>query len=145
MTDRFVIMESSASMPNSCKGTYRNIAVIETDCKTLPKMISDRARGCVRIVQYWGPCNVGTTPRSAFAKAQDEAKVLKKSLDNDADFHLVYPEARTVSSGRISGWYMDAVANGKLAPEYLNLDATDFDKMAEALEDAGLITVSGRV
>ena len=58
--DRFIVMTASARMPSSYRGAYRRVAVVETSGVTEPKMISERARGCVRVVETWERCSVGT-------------------------------------------------------------------------------------
>jgi hypothetical protein len=80
---RFIIMTASAKMPSSCKGTYRRIAVVETDLPDgeKPKMISDHAKGVVRIVETWERLNCGKTERSAYARALHEAEVMVASLE----------------------------------------------------------------
>ena len=78
---RFAIMVSIAK---SAKGRYRRIAVVETDLPEpeLPKMISTRAKGMVRIVDTWEHLSVGTTPRSAYQRAYAEAEKLLAELQS---------------------------------------------------------------
>lgn len=78
----FIVKTACAKMPGSCKGTYRRVAVIElmpgfTDCA----MISERARGVVRIVELWDKVNVGTTHRCAYYRALAEANLLVINLN----------------------------------------------------------------
>lgn len=54
-------------------------------------------------------------------------------------FWIIWPEARFVPAAQIRRWYFDAVANDQIAPEYL--DEVRPERMAEALSDAGLITL----
>ena len=66
-------------MPGTCMGHYRNVALCEVLCDddgvpVTPKMISDRARGMVRVVQHYGPQNVGTTSRCAYQRTLVEAE-----------------------------------------------------------------------
>jgi hypothetical protein len=58
---RFIIQTAAAHMPSSCKwGPYRRVAVLEVrDGVEWVAMISDRARGVVRVVATWERCNVG--------------------------------------------------------------------------------------
>jgi len=64
-TPRFVVMVSTAQMPASVKDPhYRNIALVETDGQGMPKMISERARHLVRIVDVEYGVHVGKTNRS---------------------------------------------------------------------------------
>ncbi len=58
-------------------------------------------------------------------------------------FNLIYPEQRRVSDDTIRQWYADAVANNEIAPEYKGFEKHDVMKMAAALSDAGIITVTG--
>lgn len=69
----FMILTARACMPASCWGTYRRVAVLEVEAGTHPAMISERAVGVYRVVQEWGPCNVGTTERCAYERALSEA------------------------------------------------------------------------
>lgn len=55
------------------------------------------------------------------------------------DFYIVYPERRYVRASQIHTWYDDAVANGEIDQCYLN--AKTHNEMAEALSDAGIITL----
>ena len=80
MGARFIVMTSSASMPASVKSPYRHVAVVETD-GTVPKMISERARGMVRIVERWGPAFVGRTERCAYQVALREAEAIAAELN----------------------------------------------------------------
>ena len=80
---RFIVMTSSASMPASVKSPYRHVAVVETDGEGEPKMISERAKHCVRIVRRWGPCFQGLTERSAFMRAYAAAEALAKQLNEE--------------------------------------------------------------
>ena len=79
----FIIMTATAKMPNSCWGRYMRVAVVETD-GTRPKMISERARGVVRIVQTWERRNASTRgPNTAFARATREAADLVAKLNGE--------------------------------------------------------------
>ena len=79
---RFIVMDRTAHMPSSARGMYRRVAVVETDLPEgeEPKMISDRARGVVRLVRTWERLNVGKTERCAFQRALSEAYELAESL-----------------------------------------------------------------
>ena len=80
----FMIMEASAQMPGSCWGMYKRIAVVEVavveGSPVTPKMISNRARGLVRIVETWEKLNVGDVARQggvgrcAYSRAMVEAQ-----------------------------------------------------------------------
>ena len=77
----FVVMTASECMPSSCWGKYGKVAVVEIEEDADPKMISERARGVVRIVETWRRLNVGTTERCAFQKALAEANELCDKLN----------------------------------------------------------------
>ena len=85
---RFVVMTASAHVPSSWKwyGTYRRVAVVETDLEPpfMPAMISDRAKGVVRVVQTWERLNVGKTERDAYSKALAEAGEFATFLNDRA-------------------------------------------------------------
>ena len=77
----YVIKISTAQTSAKCKSLYRRIAVMEMeDGAQPPKMISDRASGCVRIVRTWEKLYVGTTDKCAFEVALVEAKALIEML-----------------------------------------------------------------
>lgn len=78
----FIVMTSSAKMPARCKGIYRRVAVVETDGTAYPKIISERARGVVRIVTDYGPCYVGSTERCEYRKALKEARRFADHLNH---------------------------------------------------------------
>ena len=77
----FIIKTASASMPSSCKGQYRRIAVIElnpgyTDCSA----IDARHKSIKRIVMTWERCHVGKTERGCYQRCLVEAENLVKNL-----------------------------------------------------------------
>jgi hypothetical protein len=77
---RFVVMVSKAKMPSKCWGRYVRVAVLEVEGDVSPKMISNRARGVVRIVETWEKRN-DAGPKSAGAIARAEAVELAKRLN----------------------------------------------------------------
>lgn len=85
---RFVVVSAAAAMPSSCWGRYRRVAVVEVDPARLPdgaatpRMISERARGVVRIVRTWERLNVGATDRCAFGRAMAEAETEADRLNS---------------------------------------------------------------
>ena len=85
MTDKFIVMTASASMPASCWGTYRRVAVVELEdgFDSRPEMISERAKGVKEIVQTWEKCNVGKTWRCAYNRAVTEANNLADTLNDN--------------------------------------------------------------
>ena len=81
----FIVQTASATMPASCWGKYRRVAVLEVEAgMSRASMISERARGVKRIVETWERCNVGSTDRCAYSRALKEATDLADKL-NAAD------------------------------------------------------------
>jgi len=83
----YIVQTAAAQMPQSCKGSYRRIAVIEVK-KGLKRvsMISDRAKGVIRIAETWERLNVGTSPRCAYQKALAEAEALCAKLNREESY-----------------------------------------------------------
>lgn len=73
MKTEFIVLTAQEKMPASCFGRYGKVAVCEVEAGTIPKMISGRARGMVRIVETWERRFIGKTNRCAFERAYDEA------------------------------------------------------------------------
>ena len=81
-TARYILLDKAASMPQSCKGQYRRIAIVELDDSgVVPQMISERARGCKRIVSLWDKLSVGKTDRCAYKVALAEAQAELATLN----------------------------------------------------------------
>lgn len=83
----YVVMTSSAHMPQSCKGTYRRVAVVRVlyydwNRGVKPAMISDRARGVSRVIDL-GKHSVGKTARCAYQQALVRAEELAAELNNE--------------------------------------------------------------
>ena len=78
----YVIRTSAAHMPNSCKGVYRRVAVLEVEDGVVPKMISPRAKGVRRVVRTWERLNVGSTERCAYRIALAQAEALAAELNH---------------------------------------------------------------
>lgn len=80
-----IVKSSAAAMPASCWGTYRRVAVLEEEIgpngPVQPAMISDRARGVVRVVRTWERCSARGGDRTAFARAMREAEALAAALN----------------------------------------------------------------
>jgi len=57
-----------------------------------------------------------------------------------SDFYIIYPGQRYVTAAQIHTWYSDACANGQIGKRYL--DAKTHKEMADALADAGKITLA---
>jgi hypothetical protein len=56
-------------------------------------------------------------------------------------FYIIWPEKRFVAAGEIKTWYEDAVANGEIDSEYEGLSDDEVEIMADALHQAGAITL----
>ena len=71
----YIIMTSSASMPASCCGNYRNVAIVELtpEFAGIPARIDIRAKGVKRIVSKQA-YSVGKTERGAYQRALAEAE-----------------------------------------------------------------------
>jgi hypothetical protein len=81
-TPRYIVQTAAAPMPNSCWGVYRRVAVLEVEPGIeRVTMISDRARGVVRVVQTWEALNVGSTERCAYERALRAAATLIEHLE----------------------------------------------------------------
>lgn len=82
---RFIVMTSSAAIPGTgmgrSYGRYRDVAVVEVEDGTQPKMISKRAKGVVRIVRVWKRQFVGKTLDCAYHRALGQAQALADQLD----------------------------------------------------------------
>ncbi len=82
MQTHFIVQTAAAQMPNSCKGIYRRIAVLEVPADVRrASMISKRARDVVRVIDTWERLNVGTTERCAYQVALREAEALRSRLE----------------------------------------------------------------
>jgi len=92
----WIAMSSSAKMPNSCRGTYRRVAVVQlsswyTAHGLRPAMISERAKGVLRVLDL-GKHSVGLTDRCAFARTMKQAEEIAHIRNNvpcDADIDLL--------------------------------------------------------
>jgi hypothetical protein len=82
----YIIMSSSAKVAGKAAkfGRYRHVAVLEIEPGTKPAMISERARGVLRVVWDSGAVSVGKTEKSAYARAQREAAELLVKLQAEA-------------------------------------------------------------
>lgn len=82
----YIIMDKQAYMPASAKSSsYRKVAVVEVedDFDGEPAMISNRARGVIRIVDIWDRVYKGKTSKCAYARALHEAEELLETLLGD--------------------------------------------------------------
>ncbi len=89
----FIVRTARAHMPSNCLGPYGRVAVIETDGKTMPKMISLHAKGAVRIIDLTERCFVGSTLKSRFGVAAAYAVELCDFLNS-----LPVPKARSCAT-----------------------------------------------
>jgi hypothetical protein len=87
----YIVMESSAHMPSSCKAPYRRIAVVQlsqeyTAHNRLPKFIGERARGVLRIAREYAPVPAkGKTERCGLVQTRKAAADLAYRLNNATD------------------------------------------------------------
>lgn len=82
MKTKYVVVTSQECMPASCWGKYGRVAVMEMEeTAPFPKMISPRARGCVRVVSTWNKRFWGASNRCALCRAQAEARRLAAELN----------------------------------------------------------------
>ena len=80
----YIVMTASAKVSGKARqfGRYGHVAVVEVEnADTVPVMISERARGVVRIVWDSGACSIGKTDRSAFAVAKAHATAMAARLN----------------------------------------------------------------
>ena len=85
MTNQWVVLSSSARMPSSCKGNYRNVALVKltidfAEAGKRPAILTERADGCIRII-HLGRYHVGGTRRGAFQRAVADAEVRADRLN----------------------------------------------------------------
>ena len=86
----YIVMSASATMPATCWGRYRRVAVVQltqqyTAMGWRPAMISRRARGVLRIARDFGPQHTGATTRCAYNRALVQAVALAHTLNNCRD------------------------------------------------------------
>jgi len=85
----WIVMTSSANMPSSCRGRYRNVAVVQltqeaTARNLLPSRIDARDKRIVRIA-HLGHHSVGSTDRCAYAQAVKRAEAMAYERNNRAE------------------------------------------------------------
>lgn len=87
----YIVMESSAKMPSSCNYPYAKIAVVQltqeyTAKNMRPAMISERARGVLRVVRVFAPVPAnGKTEKSGYWQTIKSARQMAHDLNNVAD------------------------------------------------------------
>jgi hypothetical protein len=96
MKTEFIVMTAPAKMPANCKGRYGKVAVCEVARGVRPKMISERAKGMVRIVTLLNPLSMGwldmrppcvsdsPASKTAYARALRDATRLCRGLNLEA-------------------------------------------------------------
>ncbi len=79
----YIVLSKSAPTKGIARkyGNYRRVAVVKTDGNTVPKMISERARGLVEIVVVWNSCNVGKTANCRYARRMENANNIAQVLN----------------------------------------------------------------
>ena len=80
----YIVMTASAKVSGKARqfGRYGHAAVVDVEtADTVPAMISERAKGVVRIVWDSGACSIGKTDRSAFAVAKAHAAAMAARLN----------------------------------------------------------------
>ena len=77
----YIIMTASETMPKSCKGIYRRVAIVETDGVTTPKQIHPLHKAVISIPYQWRRLNVGKTNRCAYQRALCEAQTILNKLN----------------------------------------------------------------
>lgn len=71
----WIVMTSAAKMPSSCRGKYRNVALVEIEDIDNPPATIREQRGVLRI-QHWGAHNVGKTDRCAYRRMLANAETV---------------------------------------------------------------------
>jgi hypothetical protein len=87
-----IVDSKSASMPSSCKGTYRWVRVLDVPYwlawqhdmgQWAP--VSVRDKNVLRVIREFGPCSVGKTERCAFQKALTAAREVAQQYNAAGD------------------------------------------------------------
>lgn len=77
-----VIRVSAATPSINCFGKYKKVAVMMMESGSpAPRMISNRAKGCKKILWISGFVSVGKTDRCAYAKAIRYATALADAIN----------------------------------------------------------------
>jgi hypothetical protein len=79
---KYMVLTASTTPASSCRGTYARVGLVELEPGFVgrPKMISERARGVLQVVETWENCNVGKTDRCAFSRAKIEAEEMAEFM-----------------------------------------------------------------
>jgi hypothetical protein len=90
----YVVVSKCAKMPRSCGGVYHRVGVVEIIVgSSMPKMLSERAKGVVRVVRTWEKLRGGSTKRCAHERALAEAEALADRLNG---FDCPYGRSRCI-------------------------------------------------
>lgn len=81
----WIVMSSSAHMPQTCWGRYRNVALVKLTPeyaakKLFPRMISQRANGVEQVIKL-GKFFVGDTEKCAYMKAMRQAREMARQYN----------------------------------------------------------------
>lgn len=82
---RFILMNNSASPKGRAKDfsrNYRHIAIVEIEGENWPKMISERAKGVIRIVKDIPCIYVGKTEKSEGRRILNRMKEIVEGLNS---------------------------------------------------------------
>jgi hypothetical protein len=85
MTTHYIVQTATAQMPSKVRAPYGRVAVLEVvDGVERVSMISDRAKGVVRVVETWERQHAGGGPGSndAFRRALCEAMAKADMLNS---------------------------------------------------------------
>ena len=81
---KYVVKASMAHQPSSRKWRHNRmrVGVMEMqDDAPAPKILSERARGCLRVVRTWEDLYQGTSDRDQYSRAWKAACDLAKKLE----------------------------------------------------------------
>jgi hypothetical protein len=132
----FTVVDSSAKTRGKW-GNYRNVAVLEMqDGAPEPCMISERSRGCIRVVDTWLSVSVGRTERCAYRRALHEATALAERLNREAaeSYAAIPPRlASTPTAAPPAVYCLDATQHALLLTALRDLGTADADSVAHML------------
>lgn len=75
MNSEIIIVTKTACMPSSNKfGRYGKIGVMEVKKGSTPKMISNRAKGVIKVIEIFDRLHIGKTSKGAFQRKIEELK-----------------------------------------------------------------------
>ena len=78
----FVVKSSTARQPSSRKWKHprSRVAIMEVVPGTMPKMISPRAVGVIRVIRVWEDLYTGQSDHCQYARAMREARLMAEHL-----------------------------------------------------------------